>query len=285
MRDRTPSVTACQHATATVFQRGMLLLAGSALFILASTTLCMSQVAPRSQGPREKSINIHTDTRKSNPKILDPRTTALVMIDLQKGVLGLPLLPHPAPEVLESASKLAGRFRHAGTTVVWVRASWSPGLGDALRQPVDKPMALSCRRVFHGATRGPREADRPHHHQAAMGGLLRHRARPPAPPTRREDHRPRRGRHQLRRRIDGTRRLGTRLRDRHRGGRDVELVRRTARFLDAAHPAAYRDHLILGRHFVQKRLNARQNPGSHGQGAGDRHRVPAMGLKANIDKV
>ena len=74
--------------------------------------------------------------------ILDPRTTALVMIDLQKGVLGLSLLPHPAPEVLESASKLAGRFRHAGATVVWVRACGSPDLGDALRQPVDKPMGF-----------------------------------------------------------------------------------------------------------------------------------------------
>jgi nicotinamidase-related amidase len=73
---------------------------------------------------------------------LDPRTTALVMIDLQKGVLGRPLLPHPAPEVLESATELAGRFRHAGAAIVWVRACWSPDLGDALRQPVDQPPAL-----------------------------------------------------------------------------------------------------------------------------------------------
>src|SRR3954454_11781092 len=73
---------------------------------------------------------------------LDPRTTALVMIDLQNGVLGRPLLPHPAPEVLESATELAGRFRHAGAAIVWVRASWSPDLGDALRQPVDQPFAL-----------------------------------------------------------------------------------------------------------------------------------------------
>ena len=49
---------------------------------------------------------------------LDPRSTALVMIDLQKGVLGRPLLPNPAPEVLESATKLAGRFRHAGAAIV-----------------------------------------------------------------------------------------------------------------------------------------------------------------------
>jgi nicotinamidase-related amidase len=73
---------------------------------------------------------------------LDPRTTALVMIDLQKGVLGRPLLPHPAPEVLELATKLAGRFRQAGAAIVWVRVCWSPDRGDALRQPVDQPPAI-----------------------------------------------------------------------------------------------------------------------------------------------
>jgi nicotinamidase-related amidase len=70
---------------------------------------------------------------------LDPGTTALVMIDLQNGVLGRTLLPHPAVKVLESAAALAGRFREAGAAIVWVRAAWSADLGDALRQPVDRP--------------------------------------------------------------------------------------------------------------------------------------------------
>jgi nicotinamidase-related amidase len=70
---------------------------------------------------------------------LDPRTTALVMIDLQKWILGRPLLPHSAAEVLERATELGGRFSRAGAAVVWVRVSWSPDFGDALRQPVDKP--------------------------------------------------------------------------------------------------------------------------------------------------
>jgi nicotinamidase-related amidase len=73
---------------------------------------------------------------------LDPRSTALVMIDLQKGVLGRPPLPNPAREVLESATELAGRFRHGGAAIVWVRAWWSPDFGDALRQSVDKPPEL-----------------------------------------------------------------------------------------------------------------------------------------------
>jgi nicotinamidase-related amidase len=70
---------------------------------------------------------------------LDPRTTALVMIDLQNGVLGRTLSPHPAAKVLESATAIAGRFRRAGAAIVWVHVAWSPDFGDALRQPVDSP--------------------------------------------------------------------------------------------------------------------------------------------------
>ncbi len=73
---------------------------------------------------------------------LDPRTTAMVMIDLQKGVLGRETSPRPATDVLATATDLAGRFRGAGALVVWVRACWMPDLGDALRQRVDRPMPI-----------------------------------------------------------------------------------------------------------------------------------------------
>ncbi len=73
---------------------------------------------------------------------LDPRTTALVVIDLQTGVLGRTLLPHSAADVFTAATGLAGRFRGAAALVVWVRAWWSPDFGDALRQRVDQPPTL-----------------------------------------------------------------------------------------------------------------------------------------------
>ncbi|WP_422924534.1 hydrolase [Singulisphaera sp. PoT] len=73
---------------------------------------------------------------------LDPRTTALVMIDLQKGVLRRDVAPYSGAEVLGRATELAGRFRDAGAMVVWVRACWSRDLGDALRPPADKPMPI-----------------------------------------------------------------------------------------------------------------------------------------------
>jgi nicotinamidase-related amidase len=70
---------------------------------------------------------------------LDPRTTALVLIDLQNGVLGRKLAPVTADELLERGKALARRFRDAGATVVLVNAK--PPLAGPERQ-VDEPSAL-----------------------------------------------------------------------------------------------------------------------------------------------
>lgn len=70
---------------------------------------------------------------------LDPRRTALVLIDLQKGILPFAGGPHTAAEVLEKAGVLVGRFHELGSPVVLVRVGWSADGGDALRQAVDRP--------------------------------------------------------------------------------------------------------------------------------------------------
>jgi nicotinamidase-related amidase len=70
----------------------------------------------------------------------DPRTTALVLIDLQNGILGMPLAPRSGAEVLATATDLAARFRAAGAAVVPVHVGWSADFADALKQPVDRPM-------------------------------------------------------------------------------------------------------------------------------------------------
>ena len=71
---------------------------------------------------------------------LDPRTTALVIVDLQKGILGFPLAPHSGAAVLQVGAQLAKRFRAAGATVVLTRVTWSRNFADALQQPVDRPL-------------------------------------------------------------------------------------------------------------------------------------------------
>jgi nicotinamidase-related amidase len=70
---------------------------------------------------------------------LDPQSTALVLIDLQKGVLGMPVAPHPAAEVFERSMRLVQRFHAVKAPVVWVRVSFAADLADALRLPVDQP--------------------------------------------------------------------------------------------------------------------------------------------------
>jgi hypothetical protein len=70
---------------------------------------------------------------------LDPRTTALVLIDLQKPIVGMPLSPYSGDEVVSVCTGLAGRFRKAGARVVLVNVAFSKDFGDALRSPVDEP--------------------------------------------------------------------------------------------------------------------------------------------------
>src|SRR5260221_5281585 len=71
---------------------------------------------------------------------LDPRTTALVLVGLQKGILGFPLAPHSGAAVLQVGAQLAKRFRAAGATVALTRVTWSRNFADALQQPVDRPL-------------------------------------------------------------------------------------------------------------------------------------------------
>jgi nicotinamidase-related amidase len=64
--------------------------------------------------------------------------TALVLIDLQAGILALPTA-RPAAEVLAKGIALAEAFRARGLPVVLVRVAWSPDGGDLPRAEADRP--------------------------------------------------------------------------------------------------------------------------------------------------
>src|SRR5258705_643271 len=72
---------------------------------------------------------------------LDPKTTALVLIDLQKGIMRHELKPAPAGRATNAGSRLADRFSKAGAPVVLVNVGFAKDFKDALRQPVDQPFA------------------------------------------------------------------------------------------------------------------------------------------------
>jgi nicotinamidase-related amidase len=58
--------------------------------------------------------------------------TALVVIDLQRGVVGAPTVPYSAADVVARSAQLAGAFRERGLPVVFVRVSFAPDGADTV---------------------------------------------------------------------------------------------------------------------------------------------------------
>jgi len=65
----------------------------------------------------------------------DPAATALILIDLQNGILGRPLAPYPAADLLERTARLVSAFRARGATIIFVRVA----MAELLNLPVDAP--------------------------------------------------------------------------------------------------------------------------------------------------
>ncbi|HDL8052586.1 TPA: hydrolase [Yersinia enterocolitica] len=70
---------------------------------------------------------------------LDAKTTALVLIDLQQGILPFAKGPYSAEQVVATNAGLAEGFRKLSAPVVFVRVGWSDSFAEALKQPVDQP--------------------------------------------------------------------------------------------------------------------------------------------------
>ncbi len=70
---------------------------------------------------------------------LSPTQTALVLIDLERGIVGRELAPHTGMQVVQNASLLAAGFRRAHAVVVYVRVD----LGAVLRLPADSPVVAA----------------------------------------------------------------------------------------------------------------------------------------------
>lgn len=68
---------------------------------------------------------------------LNAKKTALVVIDLQEGILPFAGGPHAANDVVERAARLASKCRERGAPVILVRVGWTADFAEALKQPVD----------------------------------------------------------------------------------------------------------------------------------------------------
>ena len=71
---------------------------------------------------------------------IDLSSTALVFIDLQRGIVNPPLLPRSGEEVVQRSARLAGRFREARAAVILVHVALSHDGRDALQPEADSPL-------------------------------------------------------------------------------------------------------------------------------------------------
>jgi nicotinamidase-related amidase len=70
---------------------------------------------------------------------LDPRTTALALIDLQKPIVARSLHPRSGPDVVKTAIGLAETFRKANSRVILVNAARLADFGAEGESKVDQP--------------------------------------------------------------------------------------------------------------------------------------------------
>lgn len=73
---------------------------------------------------------------------LNPQATALVLIDLQKGLLALQTAPYTTAQVVDNAGRLARTLAAAGGTVVLVRVDFGENLAAAPHGRTDTPLTV-----------------------------------------------------------------------------------------------------------------------------------------------
>lgn len=71
---------------------------------------------------------------------LNPETTALVLIDLQRGIISMPTEPFTANQVIKNAKRLMDAFHKIKAQIILVRVAGAPDVKDMFRPQADEPM-------------------------------------------------------------------------------------------------------------------------------------------------
>src|SRR5947209_4133478 len=74
---------------------------------------------------------------------IDPKTTALVLIDLQRGIVARDTKPYTSAQVVEQVARLTKRFREAGALIVLVHVKFASDFADRLNPAADSPTPAS----------------------------------------------------------------------------------------------------------------------------------------------
>ena len=73
---------------------------------------------------------------------LDPRTTALIVIDLQQGILSPEPVPHGRDDVVARSTLMGEAFAYVGALIVLTTTDFAYGYADAPKGQADDPWAL-----------------------------------------------------------------------------------------------------------------------------------------------
>jgi nicotinamidase-related amidase len=91
------------------------------------------------QRTAEKEQKLDPNPAPSIALSLEPRRTAIVVIDLQKGIAGMPGgAPHTKPAVIANAARLLAAARAAGAQPILVHVGGAPDGADRLKTPTDQ---------------------------------------------------------------------------------------------------------------------------------------------------
>jgi nicotinamidase-related amidase len=104
---------------------------------------------------------------------LNPKKTALVLIDLQNSTVGVNTAPYAAVQVVANSKKLAEAFRTAGAAVVYVNVDFNGFLKLPADQPFnmgDKPIPAVASQIAPSAGFQPGDLLVTKHHWGAFAG-------------------------------------------------------------------------------------------------------------------
>jgi len=89
--------------------------------------------------------------------LYDPKTTALISIDLQAFILNRALAPHSAQQIVDNTASIAKKLKADGGTTIFVTVGFSADYADAVNQPVDEPTAFPVGGLPAAAMAAPAE--------------------------------------------------------------------------------------------------------------------------------
>ncbi len=115
-----------------------------ALILLVPCIFFASKLNTANGVNNKNNLRLKSTNHMNKELNIDPATTALVLIDLQKGIVAMPTAPYTSTEVISNSNLLLDAFHQHKAPAVIVRVAFNSDRSDALRPQVDEPLTSSA---------------------------------------------------------------------------------------------------------------------------------------------